>query len=57
MQESRFSKCDVCAAIKEGRERTLDTTVRKWLGEILDKHITLERQDFEFTEMLRRRYS
>lgn len=22
-QESRFSKCDVCAAIKEGRKRTL----------------------------------
>lgn len=33
----------MCAAIKEARERTLDTEVRKWLGEIMDKHIQLER--------------
>ena len=43
IKESRFSKCDVCTAIKEGRERTLDTDVRKWLGEIMEKHIQLER--------------
>ncbi len=42
-QESRFSKCDVCAAIKEARERTLNSTVRGWLTEILDKHIQLEK--------------
>lgn len=42
-QEGRFSKCDVCTAIKEGRERTLDPTVRKWLSDILDKHLKLER--------------
>lgn len=43
LQESRFSKCDVCSAIKEGRERTLNQTVRMWLGEILEKHIKLEK--------------
>ena len=42
-QESRFSKCDVCAAIKEGRERTLNPVVRKWLGTIMSKHIALEK--------------
>ena len=42
-QEGRFSKCDVCTAIKEGRERTMDTSVRTWLGKIMEKHIQLER--------------
>lgn len=42
-QETRFSKCDVCTAIKEGRERTLNSSVRKWLCEILEKHISLEK--------------
>lgn len=42
IQESRFSKCDVCASIKEGRERTLNPTVREWLGTIMAKHIALE---------------
>ena len=42
-KETRFSRCDVCAAIKEGRERTLDTVVRKWLSVIMEKHIELEK--------------
>ena len=33
----------MCAAIKEGRERTLNPIVREWLGTIMAKHIALER--------------
>ena len=40
-QVSRFTQCDVCAAIKEARMRTLDPGVRKWLQKILDKHAEL----------------
>lgn len=43
IQENRFSKCDVCSSIKEGRERTMNPVVRSWLGEIMEKHILLER--------------
>ena len=42
MQENRFSKCDVCAAIKQARERTLNSEVRKWLTEVMDKHMQLQ---------------
>ena len=42
-KETRFSRCDICVAIKEGRERTLNTVVRKWLGVIMEKHIELEK--------------
>lgn len=35
--------CDVCAAIKDARERTLDSNVRNWLTEIMEKHVKLQR--------------
>ena len=41
-QENRFSKCDVCAAIKQAMERTLNSEVRKWLTEVMDKHMQLQ---------------
>lgn len=42
-QENRFSTCDVCAAIREGRERTLNPEVRKWIGQLMEKHMQLQR--------------
>lgn len=42
-QESRFSTCDVCAAIREARECTLNRDVKKWLQKVLEKHMQLQR--------------
>lgn len=42
-QENRFSTCDVCAAIREARERTLNPEVRKWIGQLMEKHMQLQR--------------
>ena len=46
MQESRFSMCDICAAIKEARERTLNGDVRRWLTEVMEKHVKLQKYKF-----------
>lgn len=43
LQENRFSTCDVCAAIREARERTLNPSVREWIGRLLEKHMQLQR--------------
>lgn len=43
LQVSRFSKCDICAAVKEARERTLNHDVRQWLTRIMEKHMQLQR--------------
>lgn len=42
-KESRFSMCDVCAGIKEARERTLNPMIRKWLTEIMEEHVKLQK--------------
>ena len=42
-QESRFSTCDVCAAIREARECTLNPNVKKWLQKLMEKHMQLQR--------------
>ncbi len=43
IQENRFSKCNVCAAIKEARERTLNPDVRNWLTALMEQHMKLQR--------------
>ncbi len=35
-QENLLSECNVCTAIKDGQERTLNKEIRKWLTEILE---------------------
>ena len=39
MQENRFTKCNVCASIKEARERTLNPG----LSDIMEKHMELQK--------------
>ena len=35
--------CDVCAAIHEARECILNPEVRKWIGQLMEKHMQLQR--------------
>lgn len=38
--------CDVCAAIKDARERTLNSNVRRWLTDVMEKHVKLQKYFF-----------
>ena len=59
-QESRFSTCDVCAAIHKARKCTLDTNIKKWLQKLMEKHMQLQRFDnyaLHFTRDEREKYA
>ncbi len=35
-QENLLSECNVCTIIKEGREKTFNEEIRKWLTEVFE---------------------